>query len=439
MTAHLEEAQVAQWRDLLTRQQSDDVWLAMRLAGEEASREQTRLGVLDLLARYLQGNVDTEQFRAIFDKKTRKEWDNFGLKGMNGGMFLNQLVKYVPDQEAISTRLQVALPVPADVSAAHSSMQDFVDFIRELHQCGSVSPLQLQVARVPPFLSAFWHLQQVEMWPVFYVSGRQALGAEGLFTPTYDPVKDYFAFRAAFQMLASTLQLSSWELERLLVWHQSARAQSAGQAAATPMTAAASERPEASKSAGSEPAPSTTQQASAHTQVQLLLAKVGRKLGCSVWIAANDQGRQVEAGTLGDWSIKALPTLGLDTATQRVISLIDVLWLKGMHNVVAAFEIEHTTSIYSGLLRLSDLVAMSPNLNFPLYIVSPEDRLADVRRELSRPTFQALELHKRCGYFSEEALQRQAEHIMRWATSPAAIEQLATYIGDVADEGAVRL
>ena len=41
-------------------------------------------------------------------------------------------------------------------------------------------------------------------------------------------------------------------------------------------------------------------------------------------------------------------------------------WLKG-NAVVAAFEIESTTSIYSGLLRMSDLIAMQPNLNIPLY------------------------------------------------------------------------
>jgi hypothetical protein len=42
--------------------------------------------------------------------------------------------------------------------------------------------------------------------------------------------------------------------------------------------------------------------------------------------------------------------------------MIDVLRLKG-HAVVAAFEIERTTSIHSGLLRMADLVAVQPNLN----------------------------------------------------------------------------
>jgi hypothetical protein len=42
---------------------------------------------------------------------------------------------------------------------------------------------------------------------------------------------------------------------------------------------------------------------------------------------------------------------------------------------VAAFQIEITTSIYSGLLRLADLLARQPNLNITLFLVAPEDRV----------------------------------------------------------------
>ena len=83
---------------------------------------------------------------------------------------------------------------------------------------------------------------------------------------------------------------------------------------------------------------------------------------------------------------------------------------------------------------MSDLTALAPNLIFPLYIVASETRLEEVRRELSRPTFQAIDLHERCGYFSIETLVRDAENIMRFATSPAAIDALAQRVDDVSDE-----
>jgi hypothetical protein len=66
-----------------------------------------------------------------------------------------------------------------------------------------------------------------------------------------------------------------------------------------------------------------------------------------------------------------------------------------------------------------------------LYIVAPRERLDKVRRELARPTFQKLKLHRRCAFFSSEALLDAADSIMRWADDPAAIERLAMRAEDV--------
>ena len=80
---------------------------------------------------------------------------------------------------------------------------------------------------------------------------------------------------------------------------------------------------------------------------------------------------------------------------------------------------------------MSDLVVECPNLNFPLYIVAPAKRIPKVRQQLSRATFQSLELHKRCGFFSDEALLSQSEAIQQWATDPSVLDNLAESVGDV--------
>jgi len=69
--------------------------------------------------------------------------------------------------------------------------------------------------------------------------------------------------------------------------------------------------------------------------------------------------------------------------------LIDVLWLQGEAKV-AAFEVEHTTTIYSGLLRMADLVSMQPNLKLDLFIVAPDERREKVFYEINRPAFARL-------------------------------------------------
>ena len=70
--------------------------------------------------------------------------------------------------------------------------------------------------------------------------------------------------------------------------------------------------------------------------------------------------------------MEALPE-GLPAEVRRTIELIDVVWLN-RNRYVAAFEIEATTPVYTGLQRMGDLIASLPNLSIPLFIVAPESK-----------------------------------------------------------------
>ena len=130
-----------------------------------------------------------------------------------------------------------------------------------------------------------------------------------------------------------------------------------------------------------EPVKETT----AHTEIQWLLLKLGSDMGLDVWVARNDRHREANRHRFVDIPrLKDSLPLQFDEATNRTIELIDVLWLTG-NAIVAAFEIESTTSIYSGLLRMSDLIVMQPNLNIPLYLVAPDERRDKVITEVNRP------------------------------------------------------
>ena len=144
-----------------------------------------------------------------------------------------------------------------------------------------------------------------------------------------------------------------------------------------------------------------------HTEVQWLLLKLGSDMGLDVWVARNDRGRSFKGQPFA--TIPRLrPDLPLrfDQRTTSTIEYIDVLWLRG-GSITAAFEIESTTSVYSGLLRMSDLLAMQPNLNVPLYVVAPDERRNKVLEEVNRPTFQALQtpLHKGCRFIPFDKLR----------------------------------
>jgi hypothetical protein len=156
-----------------------------------------------------------------------------------------------------------------------------------------------------------------------------------------------------------------------------------------------------------EPSKETT----THTEVRWKLLKLGSDMGLDVWVARNDRGREAYGRKFTDIPRlkKELP-LQFDEVTNRTIELIDVLWLRD-NAIVAAFEIESTTSTYSGLLRMSDLITMQPNLNIPLYLVAPDERRDSVIKEVNRPTFsrRTPSMKDICSYISFSTLRQEME------------------------------
>lgn len=166
-----------------------------------------------------------------------------------------------------------------------------------------------------------------------------------------------------------------------------------------------------------------------HEEIQWLLLQLGSDMELNVWVARNDQSRSYEGNKFQNLPhlLKSLPRQ-FDEATNRTIELIDVLWLKE-GAFVAAFEIEHTTSIYSGLLRLSDLISMQPNINIPLYIVAPDERREKVFTEINRPTFSRLKppLREMCRYVSYSELKNKMEQVRGFLKylSPQFLDEIA--------------
>jgi len=146
-------------------------------------------------------------------------------------------------------------------------------------------------------------------------------------------------------------------------------------------------------------------------KVQALIATVGARMGMSIWIPRADRAAVLklwknDAGDL----IERLP-LNYDDTTLRTIEQIDVLWLRG-RSIVRAFEVEHTTSVYSGILRMADLLALQPNMDIKLHIVAPELKREKVFQEIRRPVFSLLErgpLAESCTYLSYDSLRELAD------------------------------
>lgn len=122
----------------------------------------------------------------------------------------------------------------------------------------------------------------------------------------------------------------------------------------------------------------------AHDEMQWRLIRLGKLSKHDVWIPPNDQSRQYDGHRFSE---HVIPKFHETLDVPPTIKNIDVVWKFGPYSIKSAFEIEHSTSVYSGILRLSDLRAGNPNSNYPLFIVASEERRQKVINELRRPTF----------------------------------------------------
>jgi hypothetical protein len=142
-------------------------------------------------------------------------------------------------------------------------------------------------------------------------------------------------------------------------------------------------------------------------KIQALLARCGEKMGFRIWLPKSDRMAVLREWTAEDGSLIEILPLNYDETTLKTIEQIDVLWLKG-RSIARAFEVEHTTAIYSGLLRMADLLALQPNMNIRLHIVAPVERREKVFTEIRRPVFSLLEkgpLSESCTFLSYDSVR----------------------------------
>jgi type II restriction enzyme len=163
-----------------------------------------------------------------------------------------------------------------------------------------------------------------------------------------------------------------------------------------------------------------------HTEVQGWLRDLGLALGYKVWVAVNDRGREYKDGKLGDRCLGTLPDTLTGMPGADAVRLIDVLWLEAeAQRVVAAFEVEHSTSIYSGIVRMLDLALGAPEQAVQgLYLVAPDNREAEVREQLSRPAFRSV-AHLNVRYLPYGELERNREAMGRFGQGLKAVEAVA--------------
>ncbi|HEY0834209.1 MAG TPA: type II restriction endonuclease [Azospirillum sp.] len=163
-----------------------------------------------------------------------------------------------------------------------------------------------------------------------------------------------------------------------------------------------------------------------HTEIQGWLRDLGKALDYDVWIASNDRGRAYGDGKLGDGCLDALPDPVAAAPGVDAVRLIDVLWLDpALGRVVAAYEVEHSTSIYSGIVRMLDLaLGGDAHALEGMFLVAPNGREEEVRTQLARPAFSRV-ADLKVRYLPYGELESHRESIARFGSGMKAIHAIS--------------
>lgn len=165
-----------------------------------------------------------------------------------------------------------------------------------------------------------------------------------------------------------------------------------------------------------------------HSEVQEWLRDLGHALGYRIWIAANDRGRLHNGVPLGKNCLEHLPPEIATAPGADAVRLIDVLWIEPeAPRVAAAFEVEHSTSIYSGIVRMLDLALSGGDIEnvADMFLVAPDAREKDVRSQLARPAFSRI-ADLNIAYLPYAELASHREQIARFGSGMKAIRAIAS-------------
>ncbi len=168
-------------------------------------------------------------------------------------------------------------------------------------------------------------------------------------------------------------------------------------------------------------------QEDAHSEMQYHLLKIGKALGYDVISAPKDRSKCHDGNNFSAVSLANFPEINVDKETRETVELIDVVWFEhGTSRIASAFEVEKTTSLCSGILRLADLYYSFPSDPSSLFLVIPDDRKPELRRQFRRPSIKKENIEAYYVLFSD--LRKYCDGLCKLGEDRESLKKIATRI-----------
>jgi len=154
-----------------------------------------------------------------------------------------------------------------------------------------------------------------------------------------------------------------------------------------------------------------TREVSEHDLMILRLLDLGESKGYGCHVGLKEQSTMLE------FKKRSEPMLtpsqyGMDKSAFDIVREIDMLWLKG-DKIVAAFEVEKSTTIDSGINRFRNLFVTQPKSKIAAYIVVPDKREIEAIKKLNSPANRKERLNEKIKIikFSDLKIGRPVEEV----------------------------
>lgn len=137
--------------------------------------------------------------------------------------------------------------------------------------------------------------------------------------------------------------------------------------------------------------PETNDEARSHSLIQIALVEIGIGLGCQSYVAANDQHIVYRGAPLAKFPgvvrrLDDVPEMAYSGEVIEAAKLIDCIWLRP-RQIPALFEVEHSTGVNSGLLRMQKFRDSFLEIRTRYVVVAPDALRDEVKRKASAPQF----------------------------------------------------
>lgn len=142
------------------------------------------------LLRQFQATADVEWLKDELGVWAKQPGHGQAYGGVNGQMFLNQVVNYSPDPDALGRLLTRCLAVPPSPEAAAKAINDLAAHVALIKR-GAHPASRRSIF----FLSFFWSVQDHDHWPCFWNSAETMLSRLGWLENTEDLGQLYLNFR----------------------------------------------------------------------------------------------------------------------------------------------------------------------------------------------------------------------------------------------------